>query len=271
MLEQFNPKMQIVAVDADNALITFDSAAEYDMERSPIAMRVARNFSEIKLHVADVVDVPDGDRDSKRAFRTKLKLSVKSGNGELREHDLATFHLQISALSKPKRGAPATDFPTAAAVTNAVRQGVASALAEALNDFASREGELALGHHIASAPYPTALGATGNLKATAARMPSMAQSLLKGRGAANEADLDRKKFRKQMITAAIVTPLIVIGAMWAISSKPVPADPIQDAVAQAMIQSPAAAQAQVELTKETLKQMGLDPGAAGDTGCLAAQ
>lgn len=47
------------------------------------------------------------------------------------------------------------------------------------------------------------------------------------------------------------------------------ADPIQTAVAQNMAQDPASITAQVELTKETLRQMGLDPGAAGDLGCLA--
>ena len=37
-----------------------------------------------------------------------------------------------------------------------------------------------------------------------------------------------------------------------------------------MKEDPASVAAQVELTKQTLKQMGLDPGKSGDTGCLAA-
>lgn len=48
-------------------------------------------------------------------------------------------------------------------------------------------------------------------------------------------------------------------------------DPIQAAVAQNMAQDPASILAQVELTRETLRQMGLDPGRAGDLGCLAPQ
>lgn len=49
------------------------------------------------------------------------------------------------------------------------------------------------------------------------------------------------------------------------------ADPIKAAVAQNMAQDPASITAQVELTKETLRQMGLDPGRGGDLGCLAPQ
>ncbi|WP_323025713.1 hypothetical protein [Castellaniella sp.] len=48
-------------------------------------------------------------------------------------------------------------------------------------------------------------------------------------------------------------------------------DPIQAAVSQNMTQDPASIMAQVELTKETLRQMGLDPGRGGDLGCLAPQ
>lgn len=48
-------------------------------------------------------------------------------------------------------------------------------------------------------------------------------------------------------------------------------DPIQAAVAQNMAQDPASIMAQVELTKETLRQMGLDPGRGGDLGCLAPE
>lgn len=46
---------------------------------------------------------------------------------------------------------------------------------------------------------------------------------------------------------------------------------VQAAVAQNMAQDPAAIKAQVELTQQTLRQMGIEPGRPGDLGCLAPQ
>lgn len=268
MHEQFKPEMRIVAVDSDQALITFDSNAAYDIGRSPVALRIPRNFASIKLQVGSVVDVPDGNYDSKRLYRGSLSLQVVSATGT-QDHPLAQLDLHIAALSKPKRGIPASDFPPASAVTAVIRQGAADALARALDAFSVREGELAAIQRSPVGAYPIT-----HVVDAAPRTPlsvsSIVQSTIGHRNAANDSPADRKNFRKQMLVAAIVTPILVIGLMWA-TSKNKPADPIQDAVAQAMVQNPAAAQAQVELTKATLKEMGLDPGAAGDTGCLATQ
>lgn len=271
MLEHFKPKMQIVAVGNENALVTFDSAAEYDIGRSPVALRIPRDFSEIKIQLGDVVESPDGDRDSKRPFRCQLKLMAKPSSGDEIYYNLADLHLRLAPVSKPKRGAPATDFPATYAVAAAVQQGVAAALAEALVDFAAREGELAVARQFPANAYVVDPRFVDGDRSTSATNSSYGAPVKNRQRAANETDADRKKFHKQMVAAAVLTPVIVIGGMWLASGKSKPADPIQEAVAQAMIQSPAAAQAQVDLTKETLKQMGLDPGAAGDTGCLAVQ
>ncbi len=75
-------------------------------------------------------------------------------------------------------------------------------------------------------------------------------------------------------TFAVVTvPLLLLGAVSAglVAWADGRVDPIQAAVAQNMTQDPASIMAQVELTKETLRQMGLDPGRGGDLGCLAPQ
>ncbi|MFM2343909.1 MAG: hypothetical protein RLZZ210_517 [Pseudomonadota bacterium] len=76
------------------------------------------------------------------------------------------------------------------------------------------------------------------------------------------------KFAIYVALAAIV-PILVISLIWGIS-KASTKDPIQQAMLDAMKSNPQAAQAQVDLTKETLKQMGLDTGKTGDVGCLAA-
>ena len=48
------------------------------------------------------------------------------------------------------------------------------------------------------------------------------------------------------------------------------ADPVQSAVNKALSQDPRSRDEQIEITRSTLKEMGLDPGKNGDLGCLAA-
>ena len=54
------------------------------------------------------------------------------------------------------------------------------------------------------------------------------------------------------------------------SSQELSAEAQQKVLLGDMKEDKASVAAQVELTKETLKQMGLDPGKSGDVGCLAA-
>lgn len=54
------------------------------------------------------------------------------------------------------------------------------------------------------------------------------------------------------------------------SSAELSAEAQQKVLLGEMKEDKASVAAQVELTKETLKQMGLDPGKSGDVGCLAA-
>jgi hypothetical protein len=86
---------------------------------------------------------------------------------------------------------------------------------------------------------------------------------------------DRSAARRPILKSALVVGLVgLIGftAVYAFSPRSVhSADPIQAAVVGNMAQDPASILAQVELTKETLRQMGLDPGRPGDLGCLAPQ
>ena len=47
-------------------------------------------------------------------------------------------------------------------------------------------------------------------------------------------------------------------------------DPVQSAVNKALANDPRARDEQIEITRNTLREMGLDPGKNGDLGCLAA-
>jgi hypothetical protein len=269
MLEQFKPEMRIIAVDSEQALVTFDSGAAYDLRRSPVALRIPRNFVSLKMEVAEAVEVPDGKSEPKRVYRGAIKLNVKHGS-ESQTYDLADVDLMLAAVCKPKRGLPPSDFPAASAVTAVIRQGAAEALSRALEAFSIKEGEVAVLQRLPVGAYSAPPQVVAGVPSAPNSMASFVRSAIGNRNAANDTPADSKNFRKQMVAAVVLTPLIVIASMWALSNNK-PADPIHDAVAQAMVQNPAAAQAQVELTKATLKEMGLDPGAAGDTGCLAPQ
>ncbi|AYK20533.1 hypothetical protein [Aeromonas veronii] len=74
-----------------------------------------------------------------------------------------------------------------------------------------------------------------------------------------------------MALAIVGAPLLIWFLAWGGSKVLTPSSPIEDAVARAMAQDPASVASQVELTKQTLQQMGLDPGQSGDIGCLAPQ
>ncbi len=71
-----------------------------------------------------------------------------------------------------------------------------------------------------------------------------------------------------LVASAAVIPILIISLVWGIA-KSTNKDPIRQAMLDSQ-NSQQAAQAQVDLTRETLKQMGLDPGKNGDVGCLAA-
>jgi len=78
-----------------------------------------------------------------------------------------------------------------------------------------------------------------------------------------------KKFNN-LLLACILVPLFILILSWAFVSKRQENDPVKQAVLEAMKTNPQLVQSQVETTKQTLKDMGLDPGKYGDVGCLVS-
>lgn len=266
-MEQFNPALSIVAVDENDAVVTFDFASANDSERAPKALRIPRKFNELSIAVTAFESL--GELGDRKEYRGSIKLTVKPLEGEAVEHVLAEPRLWIDAESRNrKKGAHPFNFYSPEAVTRAVRVGVANALSRALGAFYAKEAHIdTLARSPAqpvAAAAPVALAdarpATGIIGAI--------QSFAAPATAANDDPAEKKRFRKKVIFAAIATPVVVFALLTAGGALK-KNDPIQDAVAKAMTQNPSSTQAQVELTKETLKQMGLDPGKSGDIGCLA--
>lgn len=266
-MEQFNPALSIVAVDENDAVVTFDFASANDSERAPKALRIPRKFAELTVVVAPFESL--GDLGDRKEYRGTIKLSIKPLEGEAVEHVLAEPRLWLDAESRNrKKGAHPFNFHSPEAVTRAVRVGVANALSRALGAFYGKEAHMDTLSRSPAQPVAAAAPAALADARPASGFAAAMQSFAVPSSAANDDPAEKKRFRKKVIFAAIATPLVVFGLLTAGGALK-KNDPIQDAVAKAMTQNPSSTQAQVELTKETLKQMGLDPGKSGDIGCLA--
>lgn len=264
-MEQFNPALSIVAVDENDAVVTFDFASASDSERAPKALRIPRKFNELSIAVTAFESL--GELGDRKEYRGSIKLTVKPLEGDAIEHVLAEPRLWIDAESRNrKKGAHPFNFHSTDAVTRAVRVGVANALSRALGAFYAKEAHIDTLARSPAQPV-TAAAPVADVR-PASGIVGAIQSFAAPATAANDDPAEKKRFRKKVIFAAIATPLVVFALLTAGGALK-KNDPIQDAVAKAMTQNPSSTQAQVELTKETLKQMGLDPGKSGDIGCLA--
>jgi|GEM_PF-1824350 len=276
-MEQFHPNITIVSVEPTQIAVMFDSCAAFDSARSPKTVIFPRQFKELRVAVTGFLDKPESDIWKQKEFSGEIKLVVTTGDGEV-EFTLAQPELWIASTGQERKGDRPFIFPSAHDVMMAVRQGTAAALARALDEFLGRESDFS-GYHRASGLYKgqdsTMVKAAAHNTGESYWAIGAIPRLLRSRGArasANDAgDSGNKQYRKRLIVAAVVSPVLVfvicavVGRFW---SKD---DPIHAAVAQEITQSAPSMQAQVELTKETLKQMGLDPGKSGDVGCLAPQ
>jgi hypothetical protein len=77
--------------------------------------------------------------------------------------------------------------------------------------------------------------------------------------------------QRKTVVAAVAAPMVLWTMMWGVGHIGRKTDPVEQAIAKMAVQNPDSIRAQVDLTKETLKSMGLDPGKAGDVGCLTQQ
>lgn len=264
---QFTPEISIVAVDEHDAIVSFDSAAANDHARTVRALRIGRDFAAVTFELNGFADTDLSAVGDRKEYRGTIDLVTTARDGTVQRHALAAPELWLPAQGKMRRGGGFV-FPAPADVALALRQGLADAMGQALAAYYGKEAQIDLQARTPAAPAVHELRGVGGAAA-----PTAAQAAWFGkRPAANQAGPASTKQRtwRRIMVAALVTPLVVYGALAATGATR-RADPIQEAVAHAMAQDPRSLQAQVDLTKETLKQMGLDPGKAGDTGCFAQQ
>jgi hypothetical protein len=252
-MDNFSPELRIFG-NGDQLVVAFDSLSRIDAKRAARSIQIPANFKQLSFSLEgfdkdSVTDV--GDR---RTVIGKINLVTINAGGETTTHELADCQFTLPAIGKPKNGV--FQFAPVEQVEYAVRQGVSDALVAALSDFyAARPASdhAVAGHQLIVAPTRSGLDAAETSRQ---------------RVAEND---ERKAFRRKMALAIIGTPLLIWFLAWGGSKLLTPSSPIEDAVVRAMEQDPSSVASQVELTKQTLKQMGLDPGQSGDIGCLAPQ
>lgn len=271
-MEQFNPVLNIVAVDESDVVVTFDFGSTNDEGRAPKALRIGRKFTEFSMTVTSFEALGQDETGERKEYRGVVKLVIKPVDGEIEEYVLAEPRLWLHAESRNrKKGSQLYNYHSADVVTRAVRNGVADAVSRALAGFYGKEGQV---DTLMRAPGLSGGGSESVTMSESRKIPNgltnAVQSLIAPVVAANDEQGEKKRFRRNVIAAAIATPLIVFSLL-SLGGALKKNDPIQDAVAKAMAHDSRSTQAQVELTKETLKQMGLDPGKSGDIGCLAPQ
>lgn len=146
----------------------------------------------------------------------------------------------------------AFSFPAPDHIRSVVRNGVAREFTKAVERFIAAHDETRLATYAAAD-----IGAPLAKRAVSAVTET------------SEADDARK--RKMFLIAAFVGPVVAVLLLWALGAGQQAANPYEEAFKAAMAQDPVAIESQVNLTKQTLKDMGLDPGQAGDMGCMAPQ
>lgn len=234
-MKSFEPIIHIIE-DQQSLLVMFDSGWDHDVTRMPRLVRVTLPIQDLSWKM-DAEQLPLDE--SIPSY--PISLIVKSSDGE--------SSYALGSITPEKSGGQAH--------AGAIYQGIANSFSRALLLYLSQKSQpvvpsVEIGQKAGSPVHrgkPQAIGSYDDGRSNRSRpiLKSVAQA------------------------AAVAVVLVAVTGFFV--SIPFmgsnAADPIQTAVAQNMAQDPASITAQVELTKETLRQMGLDPGAAGDLGCLA--
>jgi hypothetical protein len=273
-LEKFNPTISIVAADQTDVIVTFDFASSNDTARSPKMLRVPRKFKELWVEVTEFTSPETGESGDRKQYCGQIQLVVQPEQGDKASHVLATPVLWLEAAGRnKKKGEKPFIFHAPSVVTSAVKTGVSNALIRALLAFNLTEGQIDKAQRAPqqAAFYPAATAPASAVDDSQRTWGSAVSNLILPASAANDGVAASPGFRKKVIVAAIAAPVLVFLVLSVGGAILKRQDPVHEAVARAMAQDPKSTQAQVELTKETLRQMGLDPGKSADVGCLAPQ
>lgn len=256
----FDPGLRIFGA-ADHLWVVFDSQSPNDVMRATRTVRVPRVFDQLSL-VVDGFEVA-ADNGHQRELSGTASLAVRDAAGAIHSHELAQMQLVFHAETDRKGSLSHVD-PVLVAYT--VRQALSERLNDALVDFYQREAASAS----AAPPQALALEAIAGAPYASGGAPAPSRRALREQAAADAARHEKSRRRKTVL-AWVVPPVLVVAVLATLSQLASTQSPIENAVAKQLANDPESIKAQVELTKQTLQSMGLDPGQGGDLGCLAPQ
>lgn len=252
-LQNFAPELRMFPLaggdhGADVA-ITFDSLSPLDKTRESRTVQIPGNFGVLSFRLEGFVDPVDtGDV---RVLVGRIILTTRDHRQNVDEsYELANCTFSFRAKGRASKSGAFTHV-SPWTVAEAVRQGVADALTAAVGDYYESRSRSWTSEVAVTTPAPTRQAAMGRPRAYRASNDGGDQRLKRG-----------------MVAAMVALPLASIIFVLALRNQST-STALNDAVASTMAGDPQAVQAQVALTQETLKSMGLDPGAANDIGCLA--
>lgn len=257
---EFDPSIRIFG-SGEHLLVVFDSQCPNDVLRATRTVRIPKGFQQLTLVVGGF-DLAEDDG-HQRLLKGSVSLAIQGEAGVQANHELAALQLVFHAEAD-RKGALAPHIDPAL-VAYTVRQALSECLNEALNSYFQRD-EAERMVVLPEASQPVAVGASQY----AAAAPQPSRKAMREQAASDAARQARSRRRKTAL-AWLVPPLVVVAVMATLSNLASSRSPIENAVAQQMANDPESIKAQVELTKQTLQSMGLDPGQGGDLGCLAPQ
>lgn len=254
-LPEFVPDLRIIARGSDRLMVTFDTATDLDLRRSPrivmVDMGGVTNIS-TGLQDIEVVDAVD-----KQLVTGRINLLTTRPNAEPETYLLADIELHLHAQGRPGKDGKFS-FPSPSEIEQMILQGVADAFADA---------SIAYGEAADASGAGTAASQPSAERPTSWPRPAPAYAGMGvvrqgvGRGAG------RSPWKTYLFLG--LAALLLLAAAAKLMSAP--SDPLQSAVNKALASDPKARDEQIEITRQTLREMGLDPGKNGDLGCLAAQ
>lgn len=246
-IPEFEPELRVVARGAAShrMVVVFDTATDMDRKRSPRIVMI--DTDGVDSIATSVDEIGEQDHALYRVYTGQINLITKKKNGEQEKYLLSDFELKLENNGKRDKDGHFV-FPTSFEVEQTIRQGVADA-------FTDASLEMAVGGDVAPVVGWDRPVVAGYAAPAFAAVPER-----------DKADAAPSRMSKKMLAFMALLTVLLVAAVLKIMSTP--SDPLQAAVNRALANDPAARDEQIEITRQTLREMGLDPGKNGDLGCL---
>lgn len=260
-LPDFAPELRVVArgTASNRLVLSFDTATDIDLQRSPRVVMV--DTTGVLSISTSVDDLKCEDSALRRYVTGKINLLTNTGEDDPAKYLLADFKLALECDGKRDKEGKFS-FPPEHEIEQIVRQGVADAFADASLDMVA--DPVVAG--VSSGSMDSRRYEGGDSQSWMPR-PALGYA---GTGSIRaNAGTSKARMSKKMLAFLGVLGVLLLVAVFRIMAAP--SDPVQVAVNKALANDPRARDEQIEITRQTLREMGLDPGKNGDLGCLAAQ